>query len=136
MAGLVGSTSRIGSRTRNPGGGSRDTGLALLASFPDLNRVEAEREKPVVSPATDESASPKPRIGWGSIAILAVVAFATCTAAWWIDRGPIDPAAAEIATARLAEGGTARLAEGDTAKPSPPVRTATKLMKMRKSDRR
>lgn len=136
MAGVFGSTSRSGFRPRNAGGGSRDTGLALLASFPDLNRVEADREEPVVSPATDGSAGPKPRIGWGSIAILAVVAFAACTAAWWIDRGPIDPGAAEIANARLAEGGTARLAEGDTASPSPPVRTATKMTKMRKAARR
>lgn len=128
MAGLFGSTSRIGSRLRNAGGGSRDSGLALLASFPDLDRLEADREEPVVSPAADGAAGPKPRIGWGSIAILAVVAFAACTAAWWIDRGPIDPSAAEIANARLAEGATA--------KPSTPVRTATKLMKMRKSDRR
>lgn len=128
MAGVFGSTSRIGFRPRYTDRGSRDTGLAVLASFPDLNRMGADREHPAVSPATDGASGPKPWIGWGSIAILAVVAFATCTAAWWIDRGPIDPAAAEITNARLAEVGTG--------KRPPPVRTATKLTRMRKSDRR
>jgi len=136
MAGAFGSTSRSGFRPLKAAGGPRDAGLAVLASFPDLDRMEPDREEPVVLPAEDGSAGPKPRIGWGSIAILAVVAFSTCTTAWWIDRGPIDPGAAEIANARLAEGGAARLDESDNAKSSPPVRTATKMAKIRKAPRR
>ena len=121
MAGVFGSTSRNGIRPLNAGGGSRDAALTLLASFPDLDRMQADRDEPVIQPATEGSAGPRPRIGWGSIAILAVVAFAACTAAWWVDRGPIDPGAAEIARARLAEDGGA--------KPASPVRTATKMKK-------
>lgn len=124
MAGVFGSTSRSGIRPLNTGGGSRDAGLELLASFPDLDRVDADPGPPIVPADAEASARTTPRIGWGSIAILAVVAFAACTAAWWVDRGPIDPGAAEIARARLAEDGGA--------KPSSPVRTATKMKKSAK----
>ncbi len=121
MPGVFGSKSRSGFRPLNAGGGMREAGLKLLASFPDLDRAEVAREAVVVPAGTDDSAKPRPRIGWGSIAILAVVAFAACTAAWWVDRGPIDPGVAEIAKARLAEDGNA--------KPATPVRTATKIKK-------
>lgn len=121
MKGAFGSGSRSGRRGPRSGVASRDTGLRLLASFPDLERPATDPPASIAPEVDGDSHSRKPRIGWGSIAILAVVAVAACTAAWWIDRGPIDPGAAEIERVRIAqrEAGNA----------APPLRTTMKIKK-------
>lgn len=126
MAGTLGSRSRSGDRSPSSEGASRDVSLKILASFPDLERAESDRDVPI---GADEDRQVRPRIGWGSIAILAVVAAAVCTAAWWIDRGPIDPSAAEIARVRLAEKAMGA--------PASPIRTTMNTtMKMKKNAKR
>lgn len=124
MAGAFVSTGRSGHQSLRSGAGSRDTGLRLLASFPDLERVGANREGPIAPAATADGDRAKPRIGWGSIAILAVIAVAACSAAWWIDRGPIDPGAVEIERVRLAERETGSTAAPlrTTMKPNKPTK--------------
>ncbi len=124
MAEGRGSTSRRGNRPLLSGAGSRDVGLRLLASFPDLD-VVASVSRAEVEPVSDDVGKSRPRIGWGSIGILAAVAAAVTVSGWWLDRGPIDPGSAEIERARLAE----RVPD----RPASPVRST---MKFRKSMRR
>lgn len=124
MAGAFVSTPRNCHRPLRSGAGSRDTGLRLLASFPDLERMAADRPGPIAPAADADEPRAKPRIGWGSIAILAVIAAAACSAAWWIDRGPIDPGAVEIERVRLAER--------DTDSTAAPLRTTMKHKKATK----
>ena len=124
MAEALGSTPRSGHRPLRSGAGARDTGLRLLATFPDLERVAADHACPIAPAADADDHRAKPRIGWGSIAILAVVAAAACSAAWWIDGGPIDPGAVEIERVRLAER--------DTGSTASPLRTTMKFKKATK----
>lgn len=92
--------------TRDAGRKSPDDApLLLLASFPDVRRP---RHGPGSRPAVGEDPASRvererPRVGWGSIAILALVAVAACGAAWWTDRGHRDPSAIEIQRIRVAE---------------------------------
>lgn len=93
-------------RPRLSGVAQRDNGLPVLAAFPDVSRPDrppASDRATVPAADVNEDRRIMPRIGWGSIAILAVVAAGFCTAAWWVDHGPIDPATVEIQRARLAE---------------------------------
>ena len=92
--------------TRDGGRKSMDDApLRLLASFPDvrLPRPSAAPRPAVGEPPADRIDRERPRVGWGSIAILALVAAASCGAAWWTDRGHRDPSAIEIQRIRVAE---------------------------------
>jgi hypothetical protein len=92
--------------TRDAGRKSPDDApLRLLASFPDVRRPrQATARRPAVGELTASRVErERPRLGWGSIAILALVAAASCGAAWWTDRGHRDPSAIEIQRIRVAE---------------------------------
>lgn len=85
------------------GRGAGDDRIRLLAAFPDVDwQADPPAAIAAVLPERPDRLA-MPRVGWGSIAILLIVAAASCTAAFWVDRGPIDPGAVEIERARIAE---------------------------------
>lgn len=71
--------------------------VRVLARFPNLGDAtpsppRAPRASDPKPPQRPDPARPKrrtagPRIGWRSIVVLTVLAIASCTAAWWKERG-------------------------------------------------